>query len=935
MKAPLNLKDFSVLYPQSLLVRIKKTAIQILIMLCYTAARSLSAQELPRVRNFSPDDYNAQPQNWSIDQENQEAWMYFGNNSGLLEYDGARWQLFSLPEKQTLRAVACSNAGKIYTGGFAEFGYWEKNAAGTLDYYSLSKDVQAVHLPKEEIWHILALPHEVLFQSFSTIYKYKDNKITVLNPPSAIMFVHNLDGRILLQVIGRGIFELLPDDSFRLLEGTEILGERIVQFIISDGKGGFWAGTTNDGIWAYSNGIMRPWSASLNSTFKRYQLNKAIRLRNGGTAIGTILNGVYLLNPDGSLRAHLNREAGLQNNTVLALHEDRDQNLWIGLDRGNDFVELNSPLTFFNDQTGKIGAVYTAAWFQDRLYLGTNQGVYIKGKQGTNDDFHLIEGTQGQVWQLQIFDNQLLCGHNAGTFLLNGPSAQKISSITGGWHTLQVPGQPDALIQGTYTGLIVFRKKGNAWEVSHRITGFNEPLRKIAFDAQGYLWGAHPNRGLFRLRLSNDLKQILEQKSFSTADGLPSEFKVDLVSLDTALIVNPEGAPRKISFNGTAVRFDTLAPYLQSGKILPGMGHEFFMVDKSAVRLCVGKQADWFPVSLVYGYENIVPLTAHEYLFCQENGYALLDKSKIPQGGYAYSVQPFIRQVEAGGEAVDIVNQTNSIQIPYRRNALKFSFGAPVFGHQPKYSWRLDGFGKNWSEWQSSPEKEFTNLPPGAYIFRVRTNVSDAEVAFSFRILPPWYQSLWAMTCYALIALLLLYLLERYNQRRLARQRAQLEDEKQQDLTRQRTDAEREMLSLELDNKSRELSNAALGLIRKNEILLKIKDDLLASKGETRALDRLARLIDSHVESDHDWEIFEASFNQVHDDFFKRLMSDFPDLTPGDLRLAAYLKMNLASKEIAPLLNISVRGVENKRYRLRKKIGLPEDANLTEFMMNY
>ena len=140
---------------------------------------------------------------------------------------------------------------------------------------------------------------------------------------------------------------------------------------------------------------------------------------------------------------------------------------------------------------------------------------------------------------------------------------------------------------------------------------------------------------------------------------------------------------------------------------------------------------------------------------------------------------------------------------------------------------------------------------------------------------------------------------------------------------------------LEVENKSRELSNAALNLIRKNEVLQRLKDELLDARNDPRALQKLARLIDNHLEGDHDWEVFEESFNRVHDDFFKRLMHDFPDLTPGDLRLAAYLKMNLSSKEIAPLLNISVRGVENKRYRLRKKLGLPEDANLTGFIMNF
>jgi DNA-binding CsgD family transcriptional regulator len=162
-----------------------------------------------------------------------------------------------------------------------------------------------------------------------------------------------------------------------------------------------------------------------------------------------------------------------------------------------------------------------------------------------------------------------------------------------------------------------------------------------------------------------------------------------------------------------------------------------------------------------------------------------------------------------------------------------------------------------------------------------------------------------------------------------------MEAQKAEDLKHQRVLAERELIGVELENKSRELSNAALGIVRKNEILLRIKEDIEESRGDTRALSKVLRMIDRHVESEHDWEIFEASFNQVHDDFFKKLMSEFPDLTPGDLRLAAYLKMNLSTKEITPLLNISIRGVENKRYRLRRKLGLTEEANLTEFMMNY
>jgi len=894
------------------------------------------AQELPRVRNFPPSEYGAQSQNWSIAQQAGDGCLYFGNNAGLLEFDGARWQIYTLPEKQTVRAVVCGADGNVYCGGFAAFGYWKKDQTGQLRYTSLSNNVQAENLDKEEIWHILARPDFVLFQSFSTIYKFDGQKITVLKPPGAIMFVQDVEGRLLFQVIGRGLFELLPDNTFRMLEGTAVLADKIVQFIIPAGAGSFWAGTTNDGIWTYTRGRMQPWQDPLNVEFRRYQLNKAVPLKDGSRAIGTILNGVYQVDANGKLLTHLNRESGLQNNTVLALCEDRDHNLWMGLDRGNDFVELNSPLTFFIDQTGKIGAVYTAVMFQNRLFVGSNQGVFVKNKDAPGAAFQLVEGTQGQVWELQVFDNQLLCGHNDGTLLLQGNAAQKISRVTGGWCTQTIPGHSDALVQSTYTGLVIFRKAPDGrWIFSHQVAGFGESLRKIAFDSLGYLWGAHPYRGLYRLRLSGDLQQILEQKLFSAGDGLPSAFKIDLAKIDNHLIINLDHTPRQLVFRDGQAHFDTLQEPLNNAKLLSGMPGDYFSLYRNGLRFFSDRRVSSFALSLVPGYENIIALGPDTYLFCQENGYAILNKSTQQHNLRPAPAMPMIGRIELAGNHHDLLPLHTKASIPFSQNSLKFYFSAPVFGQAAKFSWRLDGFTKNWSDWQTAADKEFTNLPPGEYVFRVKADVDSAEATYSFRILPPWYRSGWAFAFYGLLCIGLLFLTEHFNRRRLARQRTALEAEKILDLGRQRAEAERELLNLELDNKSRELSNAALGLIRKNEILQKIKDELLASKGDTRALEKLGRLIDSHIESDHDWQIFEESFNRVHDDFFKRLMVQCPDLTPGDLRLAAYLKMNLASKEIAPLLNISLRGVENKRYRLRKKLGLPEDANLTEFMMNY
>ena len=883
-------------------------------------------REAPCVRNFTPTDYNAQNQNWSLAQS-PKGWIYAGNNGSLLEFDGARWQSFFLPEKQTVRAVAAGPNGEIFCGGFAEFGYWKMNGSGRMVYTSLSSPALSQQLHKEEIWHILVLPDCVLFQSFSILYKYDYQKVTAIKPPEAIMFAASVNGRVLLPVIGQGVFELLPDNSFRFLPGSSVLQDKIVQFLVPGPEGSIWIGTTSHGVYKWKDNHCEPWENPLNAELRKNQINKAIALKNGGWVIGTILNGAYILDASARLSCQINRANGLQNNTVLSMLEDLDGNLWLGLDKGVDFVALQSPLTFFNDQTGKIGAVYTAVQWADRLYLGTNQGVFVRTAfLNGHSEFQLVEGTQGQVWNLQVFDDQLICGHNSGTFVIEkNNSTRKISEVTGGWCTLQAPGNAGILIQSTYTGLIVFEKNAaGKWQFSRRITGFVEPLKKAVFDTSGNLWGVHPYRGLFRLRLSSDWSKVVEYRAYTREDKLPSDFKLGITRIGNSVIVNTDPVPCRAEMSGNQATFTPLTAPSHRQKWLSGSGSDYFVVDSNNIRLMTDGQKTDLLLTLVPGFENIVVLRPQVYLFCLENGFALLERQDSGRDRNELSTQPVIRYIEARDGTVWLSGGTERLKFDWGQNSLLFRFAAPFFERAPKFSWKLEGFSEQWSVWQPAAEKEFTNLPAGNYTFRVRTDTGGQEAVVAFRIAPPWYLSGWAAFAYSLIAFAIFWAIEIFNRRRLQSQRLRLEAEK-----------EHEILVLEIENKSRELSNAALNLIRKNEALQSLKDDLLESRNEPRSLQKIVRRIDEHLEADHDWEIFEASFNRVHDDFFKRLMQHYPDLTPGDLRLAAYLKMNLSSKEIAPLLNISIRGVENKRYRLRKKTGLPEDANLTEFMMRF
>jgi DNA-binding CsgD family transcriptional regulator len=879
------------------------------------------------LRNFPPSDYAAQNQNWSLAQS-AEGWIYAGNNGALMEFDGTRWRHYFLPEKQAVRTVACGPSGLVFCGGFAEFGYWQKDEKGRFQYTSLSAALGENNIEKEEIWHILELPDGVLFQSFSMLYKYDFQKVVPVKPPGAVMFAQLVNDRVVVPVINQGLFELLDDQTFRIIPGSELLKDKIVQFLIPNNQGGIWAGTSNDGIFDINAGQCKPWANPLNQVFRKKQLNKAVALHEGGWAIGTILDGVYWLDSSGQLRAHLNRENGLQNNTVLAILQDRDGNLWMGLDKGIDLAALRSSLTFYTDQNGKIGTVYAAALFRGQLYLGTNQGVYVgafgNGVQQTQ--FNLVEGTQGQVWQLKEFGGQLLCGHNGGTFILNRNAAHKISDITGGWCTVEIPGRPDLLMQATYTGLILLRKQpdGN-WHFGNRVSGFSEPLKKIEFDSDGYLWATNPNRGLYRLRLHPDLTQVQEFKKFGRADGLTTDYQLGLNKISDGLteklIVNT--LPNAIQLKNMDGK--TLLEPVNGTKWLPGANGEAFFMDTSGWWLRRADQRlEKIPLHLVPAYEHVACILPDVYLFCLENGFALLKSDPQRQiEAKDGTVGPVIRLISSPGQQEAFL-PANDLKLSYRNNNLIFEFAQPVFALPSRFSWFLEGFSKGWSPWSAVAEKEFTNLTEGNYTFRVRSDAGGEEAKVHFRIMPPWYRSVWAFGGYGLLLLLFAGWLESIHRKRLDRDRRKMEAEK-----------EREILLLEVENKNRELSNAAFNLIRKNEALQSLKDNLLDTKNEPRAFSKLVREIDAHLEGDHDWEIFEASFNRVHDEFFKRLMQDYPELTPGDLRLAAYLKMNLSSKEIAPLLNISIRGIENKRYRLRKKLGLPEEANLTEFIMAF
>jgi predicted phage tail protein len=291
------------------------------------------------------------------------------------------------------------------------------------------------------------------------------------------------------------------------------------------------------------------------------------------------------------------------------------------------------------------------------------------------------------------------------------------------------------------------------------------------------------------------------------------------------------------------------------------------------------------------------------------------------------------------------------LRFPNSNNSFHFEFSSPAFGIQNSihYSYQLKGYDRGWSVPTTKTEKEYTNLPEGRYTFVVKAydnlgNESEA-VSYSFVIDPAWYKTAWAYFIYVVLLLAFIYVVNRWQKRKFSRQQLRFEEEQKRlkyihQLEMEKNEKEiiqlqNEKLINEVIYKNKELADVSMHLVERSDALIKVKDELqrLHKKtGGNHDVKRAIELVNEIEKNNSNWEQFAAHFDEINNDFIKKLKTRFPTLTSTDLKVCTYLQLKLASKEIAQLMNISLRGVEISRYRLRKKLQVSAGRTLNDFL---
>ena len=483
-------------------------------MLCAIAF----AQELPPIQNFAPIDYHAENQNWAISQS-AEKLIYVANNKGLLEFNGATWKLYTLPNQSIMRSVKVVG-DRIYSGSFMEFGYWQKNDAGTLDYVSLTDRMGIELLEDEEFWNIINMDNHIVFQSLKRIYIYNatDGSISHINSKSIITSLFEVDQSVYFQRLNEGIFKIESGKDV-LVSDDELVKSNEVINIFSEDKG-LLILTRNNGFYKLKNDLLTEWGGDTNELLSNFSVYDGIRLKDRSLALGTISHGLIYLNEKGALLYEVDQNEGIHNNTVLSLFEDVDGNIWLGLDNGISYINTLSPIREYTDENGVLGSVYTSAINGGNLYLGTNQGLYYKNLE-RNDGFNFIQGTQGQVWNLKVIDQTLFCCHDSGTYTIKDNQAERISSIKGTWNITKLNKTANLLLQGNYDGLYVLEKTNNSWRLRNKIKGFNNSSRYFEIFGNK-IFVNHEYKGVFKIIADSTFSEVTKVSIYSLFKGFDS-----------------------------------------------------------------------------------------------------------------------------------------------------------------------------------------------------------------------------------------------------------------------------------------------------------------------------------------------------------------------------------------------------------------------------
>jgi ligand-binding sensor domain-containing protein/DNA-binding CsgD family transcriptional regulator len=914
------------------------------------------------IKNFSPTDYGAGIQNIDFAQ-NRDLTLFVANNLGVLSFNGNQWTTYARNTGKKQRSLAFDeNSNRLYVGSQGDFGYFEDN----WSYISLLDKIPQNSQDFDEVWDVFLFDSHVFFCTFQGIYQYDGQHISIISHPPGFNRTFLADNKLFTQSQSGELFEIAEGKLIPLVRNAD--ANQVVVGVVRH-ETGYLFFYNSGKVEFYDSFNRTAYFSDLAVKLAGNYVNHVTQISDGRLVISTQRAGLFIYDALTNELENITIEEGLMSSACLRVFQDNSGNLWVGMQNGIALIDIRSPLRLINQNLGLQGSGYEAYETTEGTYYTTSNGIYFQPLAGVESSFLL--GTEGPAYGMQLINKKLYAGHHTGLFMLEKGKATRITTSDGLWQVKPLRANPQYAVGGTYSGLILFQinENGVLREVE-KIKGFNESSRFFEEDRKGRIWVGQYYKGLYLLTLTDSLREA-NVKKFSESHVLPIQQYIFLSRIDDELYICTSKGIFKLDQTTDTIKEEEVF----SKVIGENWVYQFVQDKQKNVYVYSENLAGLFkqvgPGNYVYTPSSLFQLrqsfnndllsvslnVQNGILFNANEGFIHYNPDLEDQ--VSITTNPLVSQVINVAESKHLYSRKPFVIRPDKVEPIRITEGTRVLQfviesfkfkdvNNQQFRYQLSGFDEEFGEWTNAFVKEYTNLKVGTYTFQVQTYDSRGEIVSSqplqVIVTPPFYKSLYARILYFFLGIAILFLMYNFQRKYYKAKQSHLEQTRQKELEQKQQELQHlkeEQTKSELHHLNNLLAASTMNLVVKNEFMENIKEEIRLAKitdkveDKQLALERIIKEIDTTLKVQEDWRQFEYHFDRVHGDFLSRLTTEFMDLTPGEQKLCAFLRLKMDTKEIANLMGISLRGVEVARYRLRKKLGLGSHQNLSKFILEY
>ncbi len=764
-------------------------------------------QGLPYVQYYSPQTYNAHPQNWAIVQD-QNGVLYFGNGSGILEYDGSQWQLIKENLGGAVRSLAIDEKdGTIYVGGQGKMGYLASDTSGHLRFRSLANAISNEKDRKfGDVWKTYTTLEGTYFLTRQKLFRWDGQAMKVwhLKQPLRPQYGYYVNRKLYLLQDKVGLLTL-ENERLQKIAGSEIFANDRIYTILPFSKKRLLIGSLKNGLFIYKNNQFTPFQTSIDDFLQENQLYHGSKLNSDLYALTTLRGGIAIIDEKGRLQDKIYEHNKLPNQQASYVFTDQQNGLWLALDKGIARIERSTPLHTY-PKSLDIGSINDMVRHEGRLHLATSQGIYYLQPNEEANSFktakiQAISGFFTECNALYSTDNQLIAATSGGVYRIQNENPVLIRE---GAANCLYASSPRVLYVGLQNGLSKLEKKQEQWETTvELLPNINQEIHSIASNEADILWLCTKYSGIIRYHISSS-----KVEKFESFEGLPMN--------DTKVFHSPQGLlftnqDKLLFFDEVKQQFSIFKAFgeqfiketQQPSVLASDKQGRIFIHSKKETGMMVPKPDagyEWqlFPLNrlspskihCIYPEKNVVWFGGDDGLSRYQNPIqssplskyiTLIRKVSVSNGSDVLNKEIYCNHKNCNCSNVGH-NNFEHPEFKFNHNSIQFNYTALSYDKEQanQYQYWLDGFNSEWSEWSTDQKQKFTNLPPGEYHFRVKAKniygIESEKGVYSFSIIAPWYHTYWAYLVYALLGLLLILLLIKWRTYRLERQRTELSE---------------------------------------------------------------------------------------------------------------------------------------------------------------